>query len=129
MFQRTRGWCAVAAAAALAVGCGEAEKKAPPAPTVVVTTVEQKDVTVAREWVGTTSGNVDAQIYPKISGYLLKQDYKNGGAVKAGDVLFEIDARQFEADLAKAKSDVARAQAITLKADQDVRRYTPLAKD
>jgi len=129
MFQQVGASITIGMAALVLAGCDRTEKKGPPVPTVVTATVEPRDVTVAREWVGTTTGNVNAQIYPKVQGYLLKQAYQNGGAVKAGDLLFQIDPRQFEADYAKAKSEVARAEAITLKADQDVRRYTPLARD
>jgi len=130
MLQRSREAAVLFAFAALVSGCDRGtEKKAMPVPSVVTAPVEQRDVAVAQEWVGTTTGNVNAQIYPKVQGYLLKQAYQNGSAVKAGDLLFQIDPRQFEADYAKAKSDVARAQAIMLKADQDVRRYTPLAKE
>ena len=129
MYQQV-GVVGIALGAVLLSACDSAtEKKAAPVPNVVTAPVEQRDVAVAQQWVGTTTGNVNAQIYPKIQGYLQKQAYPNGAAVKTGDVLFQIDPRQFEAELAKAKSDVARAQAITLKADQDVRRYTPLAKE
>jgi membrane fusion protein (multidrug efflux system) len=130
MLEQIREIAAVCVMAGLVVSCDRGEeKKGPPTPSVVVAPVEQRDVTVAREWVGTTSGNVNAQIFPKVQGYLLKQAYQNGGAVKAGDLLFQIDPRQFQADYDKARSDVARAEAVTLKADQDVRRYTPLAKE
>jgi membrane fusion protein (multidrug efflux system) len=119
--------CAVAW---LGTGCGKkSEKAAAPVPTVRVVTVEKKDVAVGSEWVGTTTGNVNAQIYPKIQGYLLKQSYKNGSAVKAGDLLFEIDDRQAQAAYNDAKAQLARAQAILVKSQQDVTRYTPLAAE
>ncbi len=124
-----RAW-ALCALALLGSACDQkAEKAAAPVPTVQVATVEKKDVAVASEWVGTTTGNVNAQIYPKIQGYLLKQNYRNGGAVKAGDLLFEIDARQAKAAYDEAKGQLLRAQAILVKAQQDVKRYTPLAAE
>lgn len=114
--------------ATLASGCDKkSEGAAGPTPTVVVATVERKDVEVASEWVGTTTGFVNAQIYPKIQGYLLKQNYRDGGDVKAGDPLFEIDPRQYQAALDEAKGLLARARAMFVKNEQDVRRYTPLA--
>ncbi|HTO71434.1 MAG TPA: efflux RND transporter periplasmic adaptor subunit [Myxococcota bacterium] len=120
----------VCAAAALWSGCERgSEKTAAPVPSVVVAPVEQRDVTVAEEWVGTTTGNVNAQIYPKIQGYLLKQNYANGAAVKAGEVLFQIDPRQAQAAYNHAKADLAEARARLLKTQQDVTRYTPLAKE
>ena len=121
---------ALCVVAVLASGCNDKSGQAgAPVPTVVVATVEQKDVSIASEWVGTTTGNVNAQIYPKIQGYLLKQNYRDGSAVKAGDLLFEIDARQYQAAYDEAKGQLGRAQAILVKAQQDVQRYTPLAKE
>ena len=74
----------------------EAARKAAmsmPAPEVTVTTVQKQDVPLIKEWVGTTEGDVNADIHAKISGYLLKMDYQEGSLVKAGDVMFEIDPR------------------------------------
>ena len=129
MFQRSSLALALCALVCLVSGCGEAEKAAPPAPTVRIVTVEKRDVAVASEWVGTTTGNVNAQIYPKIQGYLLKQSYRDGSAVKTGDLLFEIDDRQAQAAYNDAKAQLARAQAILVKSQQDVTRYTPLAAE
>jgi membrane fusion protein (multidrug efflux system) len=94
---------------------------------VVITTVEKKDVEIFSEWVGTTTGFVNAQIYPKVQGYLLEQVYRDGGEVKEGDLLFEIDPRQFKATLDEAAGQLARARAALVKHQTDVARYTPLA--
>ena len=75
---------------------------APPPPEVVVTEVIQKDVPVYSEWVGTTEGFVNAQIHPKVSGYLLKQNYKDGDHVTEGQLLFQIDDREYKAALDQA---------------------------
>jgi RND family efflux transporter MFP subunit len=121
-------WLLIASLAAFASGCerkaGEAEQ---PAPEVVVVPVQQRDVDVYQEWVGTTTGYVNAQIYPKIQGYLLKQTYRNGATVKAGELLFQIDPRQFQALYDEAKGQLGRAQAALGKSELDVKRYTPLA--
>jgi RND family efflux transporter MFP subunit len=98
-----------------------------PAPEVVVAPVEQRDVDIYTEWVGTTTGFVNAQIYPKVQGYLLKQAYTDGGVVAAGDLLFEIDPRQYKAALDQATGQLQRAQAALGKSELDVKRYTPLA--
>ena len=117
----------VASIALTAMDCGKKETAAEgPAPEVVVAPVEQKDVDIFSEWVGTTTGFVNAQIYPKIQGYLMKQAYQDGGVVAAGDVLFEIDPRQYQAALDQAKGQLGRAQAALGKSDIDVARYTPL---
>src|SRR5258708_2265403 len=70
----------------LGAGCerGVASAPAPPAPTVEVTPVIQKDVPVQGEWVGTLEGYVNAQISPQVSGYLIRQDYHQGSFVKKG---------------------------------------------
>jgi membrane fusion protein (multidrug efflux system) len=120
----------VASIALTAMDCGKKETAAEaPAPEVVVAPVEQKDVEIFTEWVGTTTGFVNAQIYPKIQGYLLKQVYKDGSVVAAGDLLFEIDARQYQAALDQAKGQLGRAQAALGKSELDVKRYTPLAAE
>ena len=123
----------VCAVIALAAGTfGGCARKAPPAPPpsdVQVVTVETKDVPVVRDWIGTLDGFVNAQIRAEVTGYLVKQDYKEGSFVHKGDPLFEIDPRPFEAAFAQAKGLVAQAKAQLGKADQDVTRYTPLAKD
>jgi RND family efflux transporter MFP subunit len=79
-----------------------------------------------KEWVGTTTGYVNAEIHPKIQGYLLKQVYHDGSVVTKGEVLFEIDSRQYQAALDQAKGQLERARAAFGKADLDVKRYTPL---
>jgi RND family efflux transporter MFP subunit len=110
-----------------AVGCKKTpDSLPPPPPQVVVTAVVQKDVPVYSEWVGTTEGFVNADIYPKISGYLLKQNYKDGDHVKAGQLLFQIDDRQYKAALDQALGELAEQQADNKKAQQDIARYKPL---
>src|SRR5262249_5345825 len=95
--------------AAVNAGCESqgAPAPAPPAPTVEVTNVVQKDVPIEGEWVGTTDGYVNAQISPQVSGYLIRQDYKEGAFVRKGQVLFEIDPRPFQAVLDQAKGQLA----------------------
>ena len=78
------------------------------------------------EWVGTTEGFVNADIYPKISGYLLKQNYTDGDHVKAGQLLFQIDDRQYKAALDQALGELAEQEADNKKAQQDIARYKPL---
>jgi RND family efflux transporter MFP subunit len=110
------------------VGCSEKEAPAPPAPPeVTVATVVQQDVPVYNEWIAQLSGPVNAEITPKVQGYLLKQEYQNGYFVKKGQPLFELDPRQYEAALDAAKASVASAEANLAKYQTDVARDTPLA--
>jgi RND family efflux transporter MFP subunit len=109
-------------------GCSEKETPARPAPPeVTVTTVVQQDVPIYDEWVAQLNGPVNAEITPKVQGYLLKQEYQNGFFVKKGQRLFELDPRQYEAALDAAKASVARAEATLAKYQADVARDTPLA--
>ena len=113
-------------AMALGSACKRAEPPAPPQPEVLVTTVLQKDVPIQAEAVGTTVGFVNAQVMPRVQGYLLKQDYQDGAHVKDGQLLFEIDDRPYKAALNQALGDLARDQATLRKNQLDVARYTPL---
>ena len=100
----------------------------PPPPAVVVAQVIQKDVPLYSEWVGTTEGFVNAQIHPKISGYLLKQNYKDGDHVTSGELLFQIDDREYKAALDQALGNLAQVQAELKRHQQDLIRYTTLYK-
>jgi RND family efflux transporter MFP subunit len=101
---------------------------APPMPKVEVTSVIQKDVPIEGEWVGTLEGYVNAQISPQVSGYLIRQDYKEGALVRKGQVLFEIDPRPFQAALDQAKGQLAQAEARRTNADINVKRDIPEAE-
>jgi RND family efflux transporter MFP subunit len=108
----------------------------PPPPTdVVVTTVEQKNVPIYGNWVASLDGYVNANIQPQVSGYLIRQDYREGSLVHKGDVLFEIDPRPFQAVLDQAKGQLAQAngqlgqaQAQLGLARINLKRDTPLAQ-
>lgn len=101
----------------------------PPAPTVVdVMTVVQKDVPIYREWVGTMDGDVNATIRPQVTGYLIKQNYREGDAVKKGQVLFEIDPRTFQSAVDQAAAARSKQQAMATTAAANLARIRPLAE-
>jgi len=95
---------------------------APPPIDVQVVKVEQKDVPVYNEWIGTTAGMVNADIRSQVSGYLLRQDYKEGSFVKKGQLLFEIDPRPFQAALDQAQGQVAQFQGQLEQANSQVKQ-------
>jgi RND family efflux transporter MFP subunit len=118
-------------------------------PDVEVARVEQQDVPIYGEWIGTLDGLVNADIKAQVSGYLLKQDYREGSYVTIGQLLFEIDPRPFQAALDQANGQLAQAQgqlaqanaqrvqaeaqlaaaeANQRRAQLDEDRYIPLAK-
>ena len=114
----------------------------PPPPIIAVAPVEQKDVPVYQEWIGTLTGQVNAEVKAQVTGYLLKQYYKEGSYVRKGQLLFEIDPRPFHAALDQAKGQQAQAQAQLvqdeaqlamaeanqLKSQLDVEKYAPLTE-
>src|SRR5271168_2835987 len=103
---------------------------------VQVVTVEQKDVPIYSEWIGTLDGLVNADVRAQVTGYLMRQGYREGAFVKKGQLLFEIDPRPFQAvldqaagQLAQAQAQLANAEAVQGRTQLDVERYTPLAKE
>jgi membrane fusion protein, multidrug efflux system len=135
------------------IAFGRSTEKAAPAaanpPEVVVVPVEQKDVPIYSEWIGTLDGLVNAEIRAQVSGYLLSRKYTEGSFVKKGQLLFEIDPRPFQAAVDQAKGNLAQAEgqlaqanaqllqaqaqlaqseANQVKTQLDVDRYTPLAR-
>jgi RND family efflux transporter MFP subunit len=139
----------VAAMLLIAMACGHTTRaaSAPKPLQVVVADVQQKDVPLYREWIGTVDGFVNAEIKAQVSGYLVKQEYTEGSFVRQGQLLFQIDPRPFQADLdqaqgrlAQSQGQLAQARAQLLQAEAevavaeanqhrvqlDVDRYTPL---
>jgi len=120
------------------IGCGEKNAQAgkPGAVDVEVAQVEQKDIPIYGEWIGTLDGLVNADVKAQVTGYLLKQAYVEGSLVKKGQLLFQIDPRPFEAALDQAKAQLAQAQAqlanaeaTQLQAQLNVNKYAPLAEE
>jgi len=129
------------------------DKGTPPQPPpleVLVADVEQKDIPIRSEWIGTLDGLVNAAIKAQVAGYILRAPYTEGSFVRKGQLLFEIDPRSFQAAVAEAKGELAKAQAERAQANSqllqaraqlaqaeanqrraqlDVDRYTPLAKE
>jgi RND family efflux transporter MFP subunit len=113
----------------LLFACRKKPAPAPPPPAVEVATVVQQDTPIYSEWVATLDGYVNAQIQPRVSGYVIRQAYEEGSLVGKGDLLFEIDPRPFKAALDQAEAELAQARAKFVKASQDVERDAPLAKE
>jgi RND family efflux transporter MFP subunit len=98
--------------------------------------VEQKDVPIYGEWIGTLDGFTNADVRAQVTGYIMRQGYQEGAFVRKGQLLFEIDPRPFQAaldqaegQLAQAKAALANAQAVQGRTQLDVERYAPLAKE
>src|SRR5215469_10057038 len=112
----------------LFAGCEKKEAAPPPAPpTVKVVDVTQQDVPLYSEWVAQLNGDTNAEIVPKVQGYVLTKNYQEGFLVSKGQLLFQIDPRPFQAALDQAKAQMAVAAADLSKSDTDLARDTPLA--
>ncbi len=127
---------AVVAVAVLAMRPKHGAAGGPGAPDVQVVPVEQKDVPIYGEWIGTLDGFTNADVRAQVTGYLMRQAYQEGAFVRKGQLLFQIDPRPFQAaldqaagQLAQAKASLANAKAVQGRTQLDVDRYTPLAKE
>src|SRR5260370_32244007 len=96
-------------------------------PDVEVVDVEQKDVPIFGEWIGTLDGFTNADVRAQVTGYLQRQGYQEGAFVRKGQLLFEIDPRPFqsaldqaEGQLAQAKATLDNAQAVQGRTEHDV---------
>lgn len=118
----------------LVAGCSGKKQAAGPNPhamgpfPVTVMAVQQKNVPIYGDWIGNLAGYVTANIQPQVSGYLIRQDYKEGSPVHKGEVLFQIDPRPFQATLDQAKGQLAQVQAQLQLANINVNRDKPLAQ-
>ena len=110
-----------------AMGCSRKQAQVQPdAPEVLVTTVTPRDVPRVLERVATLDGFINANINAQVQGYIISRDYHEGGGVKKGDLLFQIDSRPFEAALAQAKGTLAKDKANQVKSDADEKRAIDL---
>jgi RND family efflux transporter MFP subunit len=129
-FRSHIGFSALSASILLLTSCAKKQgglQVVAPMP-VTVATVEQRDVSLYGDWVATLDGFVNAQIQPQVSGYMIKQDYREGSVVQSDQVLFEIDPRPFQATLDQAEGQLAQVQAQLELARINVKRDTPLAE-
>lgn len=123
--QSSAGILLLFVAGSILAGCGKTGAAAPPAANrpmpVSVVRVRQADVPLMNEWVGTLDGYVNAQIQPQVSGYLVRQNYREGSYVSKDQVLFEIDPRPFQAAVEQAQGQLNQAQAQVGQAEGQVR--------
>jgi membrane fusion protein (multidrug efflux system) len=114
--------------ALLLLGCQK--KPEPPRmmpPEVEVSDVVEQDIPIYSEWIAQLNGPQNAQITPRVQGYLLRQNYQNGFFVKKGQLMYEIDPHSFQVAVEQAEAQVAVAVANLSQADTNVTRDRPLA--
>jgi membrane fusion protein (multidrug efflux system) len=108
-------------------GCKGPQKKAGPLELEVATMeVQPQEVVVYQDFVGTVNGIENAEIRARVAGYLEEVHFKEGARVEKGELLFTIDPVLSEAEVRKARGDVAMAQASLAKSQADVDRLAPL---
>ena len=110
-------------------GCSkEADDATGSAPEVTVIKIEPRDTPVSMEFVGKTASSRRVEIRSRVEGFLDRREYLEGSMVEAGDVLFEMDKKPFEAQLNAARAELAQHQARKETALINLNRIRPLAK-
>ncbi|MBA3957423.1 MAG: efflux RND transporter periplasmic adaptor subunit [Parachlamydiaceae bacterium] len=107
-------------------GCKPAEHKAPPPVDVTDFVVEERNIPAVFDFIGFAESTHPVEIRARVEGYLDTIAYQEGQIVKVGDLLFQLDPRQYEALVEQAKGDVDRQQAILENAKLTVDRLAPL---
>lgn len=114
----------------LLAGCKDEKKNAAPPPTPVgVVTVKARPVTLTTELPGRVTASRIADVRPQVSGVIQKRLFVEGATVKAGDQLYQIDPAPYQAALANAKAQLARAEASAAQALANYNRYKPLVAE
>ena len=120
---------AVAGASSLLAGCGKPPPKLPPPPLEVsIVTVQPRDVGISRDYIAQTQSSQAVNIQARVSGWLDKRVYTEGSVVKAGQVLFRMDQKPFQAQLDAANAALQRNQAALQVATANLNRTKPLAQ-
>jgi membrane fusion protein, multidrug efflux system len=109
-------------------GCSEAEKPAPSMLEIPVVDVIQRDQPIEVDIVGETKGSSDIPIRARVDGFLVSQDFNEGGNVKKGQLLYTIDPIPYEAKVIEAEGNLAAAKTELVKSKSDLDRYRPLAE-
>lgn len=134
MKQRIRGaWSVLVPAAGLALALSVCSKQADPPvappPQVVAMQVIQRTATVMDDQVAQVSAFREVALRAQVTGWVQSILFQPGQRVKENEVLFVIDPRPYEADVAEAMAAVADAESALANARQDVARYEPLLPD
>jgi len=120
---------AMAASGALLVGCGHdgsTQQQQPPAPSVTVAPVEQREIVEWSEFTGRTEPVESVEVRPRVSGYIQEVRFQSGQLVKKGDVLFVIDPRWHKADFDRLQAQAARAKVELENAQREADRTKQL---
>lgn len=109
-------------------GCDdkEAQQGAQQVPEVGVVTLKSEPLQMTTELPGRTSAYRIAEVRPQVSGIILKRNFTEGGDVKAGESLYQIDPATYQASYESAKGDLAKAEAAAKISQLTLNRYKKL---
>jgi membrane fusion protein (multidrug efflux system) len=121
---------ALCASLALLAGCGKDDKKDTARPPIEVTAlaVTARDVPISSVYVAQTQSSQAVNISARVSGFLDKRVYTEGAVVKAGQILFRMDQKPFQAQVDAAAAALQRNQAALDVAQANLARTKPLAQ-
>lgn len=126
---RPSALAAAVCASFLLAACGGGDKPAPaapPTPKVTVMTIAPEQVTVTKELAGRTAPYLVAEVRPQVSGIVKARLFEEGGQVKAGQTLYQIDSATYDAELARAEAGLAKAEANVATARLRAQRFDEL---
>ena len=122
--KRAQNVLSAIAVVAVAAGCTRtsAQQTAPPPPQVTVASVIERTVTEWDEFTGRLQAVESVDVRPRVSGLISAVRFDEGTMVHRGDVLFQIDARPFQAEVDRLRAELARAKATAQRADSELHR-------
>lgn len=123
-------WLAVASRliVPVVVGCRDSPPPPPPPPAVTVAAVPEREITEWDEFTGRLEAVNTVEIRPRVSGYIRRIGFNEGNGVRKGQLLFEIDPRPYQADLARVEAELERARTGAVLARREVNRARRLVE-
>jgi len=118
-----------ASLAVLLAACGAAVPGEPPPVPVRVQQAAAQDKPLFAEYIAEIRAGSEVAVYPRIGGTIVARNFREGSMVRAGQVLFEIDAQEFASSRDAARAQLASAEAQAAQANEDVARYEPLVAE
>ena len=118
----------LAALTVLLTACGDSGAPQAPVPEIAVVKVVERDTPITQDFVGQTRGSTDIPIRARVEGFLESRNFREGGEVTQGQLLYTIDPLPFKAKVVEAEGRLAEARTKLAKAKADLDRIEPLAK-
>lgn len=107
-------------------GCEKHKPPGVPPVDVTIEVIKKKTIPAVFEYVGVVQSSHEVEIRARVTGYLEMIGYIEGSFVKKDDLLFQIDPRTFQTELAKSQAQLEREKAVLWQAERSVKRFQPL---